>query len=88
MISSVIAFLVHFVVVAITSAGYASVFFLMALESCGIPIPSEVIMPFAGFLVTAGRFSFWPVVFLGAFGNLIGSWLAYWIGLKGGRPLI
>ncbi|MEK7647218.1 MAG: DedA family protein [Patescibacteria group bacterium] len=88
MISAIIAILVKFVVAAVTAAGYFSVFFLMALESCGIPIPSEVIMPFSGFLVVKGQFAFWPVAFFGALGNLAGSWLAYWIGLKGGRPLI
>lgn len=80
--------MVKFVVTAVTFAGYWSVFLLMALESAGIPIPSEAIMPFSGFLVAKGQFVFWPAVFFGAFGNLFGSWLAYWIGLKGGRPLI
>jgi len=88
MLSAIIDFLVNLVVGAITAAGYSSVFILMALESCGVPIPSEVIMPFSGFLVASGQFNFWIVVFLGTFGNLAGSWLAYWIGLKGGRPLI
>lgn len=45
-------------------------------------------MPFAGFLVVSGKLGFWQIVFIGAFGNLVGSWLAYWIGKKGGRPLI
>lgn len=60
----------------------------MAAESCGIPAPSEVIMPFAGFLVWKGEMSFWIVVFLGTVGNLVGSLIAYYIGKIGGRPLI
>ena len=60
----------------------------MALESACIPIPSEVIMPFSGFLVFEGKFSFWLVVFWGTMGNLIGSAIAYFIGFYGGRPLV
>lgn len=51
----------------------------MALESANIPIPSEVIMPFAGFLVVQGNFNFWLVVFIGAFGNLAGSLVSYYL---------
>ena len=60
----------------------------MLLESCGVPIPSEVIMPFSGFLVATGKLGFWPVVIFGTLGNLTGSLIAYWIGIAGGRPLI
>jgi membrane protein DedA with SNARE-associated domain len=60
----------------------------MALESACIPIPSEVIMPFSGFLVFTGKFSLWQVALWGAVGNLAGSILAYWIGVYGGLPLI
>ncbi len=52
----------------------------MALESANIPIPSEVIMPFSGFLAASGVFNFWIVVFIGAFGNLFGSLFSYWLG--------
>lgn len=88
MITNLIEILAHFVVSAIGALGYSGVFILMLAESCGIPIPSEVIMPFAGFLVSSGRMNFWLVVFLGAFGNLVGSILAYYIGARGGRPLL
>lgn len=88
MISAILDFLVAFTVSVIDATGYVGVFFLMLFESVGVPIPSEVIMPFAGFLVDAGRFGFWQIVFLGAFGNLAGSLLAYWIGFRGGRPLL
>lgn len=60
----------------------------MALESACIPIPSEIIMPFSGFLVFAGRFSLWQIVLWGTVGNLAGSILAYYVGLFGGLPLI
>jgi membrane protein DedA with SNARE-associated domain len=60
----------------------------MALESACFPIPSEVIMPFSGFLVFEGKFSFWLVVFWGVMGNLMGSAIAYFIGFNGGRSLV
>ncbi|MFA6410820.1 MAG: DedA family protein [Candidatus Buchananbacteria bacterium] len=88
MITEIIDLLSQFIVAVIGYFGYFGVFFLMALESCGVPMPSEVIMPFSGFLVIEGKMTFWFLVLAGAFGNLAGSLLAYWIGLKGGRPLI
>ena len=88
MITHLIEFLANIVINVIDWSGYAGVFFLMLVESCGIPMPSEVIMPFAGFLVAKGTLMFWPVVLLGAVGNLVGSWLAYFIGARGGRPLL
>ena len=88
MISAIIDILAGWVVAIIGYLGYAGVFVLMLVESCGIPMPSEVIMPFSGFLVARGELNFWWVVILGAVGNLVGSWLAYFIGYKGGRPLI
>src|SRR4030095_2706948 len=66
----------------------------MLLESACIPIPSEVTMLFGGALVTAPflapeqQLEFWLVVLAGTLGNLVGSWLAYWAGYSGGRPLI
>ncbi len=88
MINAVIDFLIDFIIRTIDFLGYGGIFLLMLLESCGLPIPSEVIMPFSGFLVALGKMNFWSVTLLGAFGNLIGSLLAYWIGFRGGRPLI
>lgn len=64
----------------IETTGYLGVFVLMTLESALIPIPSEVTMPFAGFLVQQGKLNFWLVVFTGALGNLVGSLIAYGIG--------
>jgi len=88
MITSLIDFLAQIVIQTIDFTGYAGIFFLMLAESCGIPMPSEVIMPFSGFLVADGKMLFWLIVLAGTFGNLVGSWLAYWIGIRGGRPLI
>jgi membrane protein DedA with SNARE-associated domain len=80
--------LANFVTMVISHLGYPGVFLLMALESACIPIPSEFIMPFSGFLVATGEMNFWLAVLMGSFGNLAGSWLAWWVGHKGGRPLV
>ena len=64
----------------IQSTGYLGIFILMTLESALIPIPSEITMPFSGFLVAKGNLSFIPVVLAGAIGNLVGSLIAYYIG--------
>jgi len=80
--------LANFVTLVISHLGYPGIFLLMALESACIPIPSEFIMPFSGFLVATGEMNFWLAVLMGSFGNLAGSWLAWWVGHKGGRPLV
>lgn len=78
----------HFITDTLGAYGYQAVFVLMVLESALIPIPSEVTMVFGGFLVSRGRLDFFWVGMLGALANVLGSWLAYWLGLWGGRPLI
>ena len=88
MITNLIDILAQFVVHTIGILGYPGIFLLMLAESCGIPMPSEVIMPFSGFLVADGRMTLWAIVAAGTIGNLTGSLLAYWIAFKGGRPLI
>src|SRR3989344_8460431 len=88
MIYNTLALISSFVVSFISTSGYFSIFILMAMESALIPIPSEIIMPFSGFLVFEEKFSLWAVVFWGTFGNLIGSIAAYLLGIYGGRPLI
>lgn len=70
----------HFIINLIQTTNYFGVFILMTLESALIPIPSEVTMPFAGFLVNKGLLSFPLVVLVGAFGNLLGSLIAYCVG--------
>ncbi len=78
-----------FIKAVISSLGYPGIAVLMAVESACIPLPSEVIMPFAGYLVYAGRFSSLSLVAtLGAIGCNLGSVLAYEVGAYGGRPLI
>jgi len=71
----------------ISAMGYPGIALLMAIESACIPLPSEVIMPFAGSLVPA-RFSLWGCGLAGAIGCVLGSIPAYYAGAYGGRPLI
>ncbi|MCL5044739.1 MAG: DedA family protein [Deltaproteobacteria bacterium] len=73
---------------AISTLGYAGIVALMAVESACVPLPSEVTMPFAGYLVARGRFDLQLVALAGALGCVLGSYAAYWMGLRGGRPLI
>lgn len=86
--SSLLSALTHFITSYIASAGYIGVGVLMMLEATGIPIPSEVIMPFAGFMVVQGNLVFVGAVIAGAVGDVIGSLIAYSIGYYGGRSLI
>jgi membrane protein DedA with SNARE-associated domain len=79
--------LINFVTATICVYGIVAVFVLMLLESMGILIPSEAISPFAGFLVSEGRMTMFGAVAAGVLGNLVGSWVAYFIGLWGGREL-
>jgi membrane protein DedA with SNARE-associated domain len=86
--SGIVGVLGTFVVNTISSMGYAGVVLLMGIESSNIPLPSEVIMPFSGFLVAMGRFNLVWVAIFGGVGCLLGSLLSYWVGAYGGRPLI
>lgn len=88
MITDLLTWLANIAISLIDTLGYAGIVLGMAIESINIPLPSEVLMPFAGALVAAGRFDFWLVVAAGAVGNLIGSVGNYYLGAKGGRPLI
>ena len=84
----ILALLVEFVTRVINAGGYAGIVALMAINSCRHPVPSEIIMPFSGYLVYLGRFNLFLVATVGAVGCNIGSAIAYWIGAKGGRPLV
>jgi membrane protein DedA with SNARE-associated domain len=84
----ILALLVQLITHTIQAGGYAGIAGLMALNSCGIPIPSELIMPFSGYLVYLGRFNLFLVAIAGSLGCNLGSAGAYWIGAKGGRPLV
>jgi len=77
-----------FVIELIEQTGLWGVFVLMAIESANIPVPSEIIMPFAGAVVALGELSFWKVVLAGALGNTSGSVISYYIGVWGGRPFV
>jgi membrane protein DedA with SNARE-associated domain len=72
----------------ISAIGYAGVFILMTLESAALPVPSEVVMPFAGYLAYQGTFDLLLISIIGAIGCTAGSVLSYYIGYKGGRPFI
>lgn len=72
----------------LTEWGYTALFITMALENMNIPIPSEIILGFAGFLVSQQIFSFWPTILIGTIAGLTGSLLSYYIGLKGGREFM
>jgi len=87
-IGKIIAFLAVYIIAVISSIGYFGVVLLMAIESACIPLPSEIIMPFSGYLVYTGRFNLWWVATAGALGCNLGSWVAYWVGYHGGRPLV
>ncbi len=89
-----LAFLNDFITNLIGDYGYLAVFVLMVLESAAIPVPSEVTMLFGGALASSAfagagqELNFVAVALLGTAGNVVGSWLAYWAGVVGGRPLI
>jgi len=77
-----------FIINTISALGYAGVVILMALESAGFPLPSEIIMPFSGYLVLTGRFTLFGAALAGAVGCLVGSLGAYWVSAVGGRQLL
>lgn len=72
----------------VSSVGYLGIFFLMALESTMFPLPSELVMPFAGFLVANLTFSFWTVLAISTLGCLAGSLFSYYLGYHGGVPFV
>ncbi|MGH9898625.1 MAG: DedA family protein [Pyrinomonadaceae bacterium] len=88
MIARIIEIISGFIIAIISGLGYSGIVLLMAIESACIPLPSEIIMPFAGYLVYTGQFNLFWVGIAGAAGCVLGSLVAYWIGMYGGRPLI
>ena len=88
MVTAILEFLAHFIISVISSTGYVGIVLLMAIESACIPLPSEVIMPFSGYLVSVGRFKLAWVAVAGALGCNLGSFVAYYVGSLGGRPLV
>lgn len=76
------------IISVINTTGYLGIIITMAIESACIPLPSEIIMPFSGYLAYTGRFTLWGTGVAGATGCLVGSLVAYFIGIYGGRPFL
>ncbi len=83
-----IGHLTNFITHFIATTGYTSIFLLMIFESTALPIPSESVLPFAGFLVADGQLNFWLVGLAATLGSLTGSLVSYLIGKHGGYPLL
>src|SRR4026209_2021352 len=88
MIAKINGILSGFIVATISTLGYSGIVLLMAIESACIPLPSEIIMPFSGYLVSRGEMNLWGVGIAGAVGCVLGSLVAYYAGMYGGRPFI
>ena len=88
MIDQLISAVAGFVISTISRLGYGGIVLLMTIESACIPLPSEIIMPFSGYLVHRGELNLQLVALAGAVGCVIGSLIAYHVGAWGGRPLI
>ena len=87
MLEKLIAAVATWIIGVISSMGYGGIVLLMAIESACIPLPSEIIMPFAGFLVSKGEMTLFGIAMAGAIGCVLGSIPAYYAGMLGGRPL-
>ncbi len=87
MLEKIVTIIAVWIMSVISTMGYGGIVLLMAIESACIPLPSEIIMPFAGFLVFKGELTLWLVAFSGAVGCVLGSIPAYYVGMYGGRPL-
>jgi membrane protein DedA with SNARE-associated domain len=88
MAGRLLAALAAFIISVISTLGYGGIVLLMAVESACIPLPSEIIMPFSGYLVYRGELLLWAVALAGAVGCVLGSVAAYYLGARGGRPLV
>ena len=88
MIESLIKYLAGFIIAGISAMGYWGIVLMMAIESACIPLPSEIIMPFSGYLVYTGQFGLIETGIAGAFGCVAGSVVAYYAGFYGGRPFM
>lgn len=88
MLERLIALVASLIIATISGGGYLGILLLMAIESACIPLPSEIIMPFSGYLVSTGRFDLALVATVGALGCNLGSAAAYAVGAFGGRRLV
>lgn len=87
---SIISAVSSWIMTNIHAMGYYGIMLMMGIESACIPLPSEIIMPFGGYLVfkDPARFNIWMMATAGAFGCVLGSAVAYWAGQYGGRPFV
>jgi len=88
MANIILSTIANWIMGVISALGYGGIVLLMAIESANIPLPSEIIMPFSGFLVAQRQLNLWWVGFFGAVGCVLGSVVSYYLGMWGGRPLI
>jgi len=88
LLNNLLAPVIQFIESTITQIGALGIVLLMAVESCNIPLPSEAILPFAGYLVSQGVFDIHTASFAGAIGCVIGSIPSYYVGYFGGRPFV
>ncbi|WP_294389820.1 DedA family protein [uncultured Sphingomonas sp.] len=88
MLEKIIAPIAAWIIAVISAGGYLGIVLLMAIESACVPLPSEIIMPFAGYLVSTGRFELLAVATAGAIGCNLGSIPAYEVGKRFGRPVV
>src|SRR5512139_3178140 len=88
MVARILEAVAGFVIFVISSMGLPGIVLLMGIGSACIPLPSEVIMPFSGYLVHKGIHTLWEVSLAGALGCVVGSIPAYYLGMYGGRPVI
>jgi membrane protein DedA with SNARE-associated domain len=86
--TSVIEKILAWAMALIIKFGYGGIFLTMMLESAAIPIPSEVVLPFSGFLASSGKLSFWVIVAIATLANLVGSVVIFYVGHFGGRTLL
>ena len=87
-IGSFLAFLVTQITEFVSEIGYPGIFILMVMESAALPVPSEIVMPFAGYLASQLRFNIWAITLVGSLANLVGSLIIYFIGMSLGRKFI
>lgn len=87
-IGKILAALAAFIIWLISRGGYWGIAAAMAIESACIPLPSEIIMPFSGYLVATGQFTLWGTALAGAIGCVVGSLVAYSVGKYGGREIV
>lgn len=88
MVEQILGWLAGIVIAVIEATGYLGVLILMAIESACVPLPSELVMPFAGYLVSTGHMNLFAAATAGALGCNVGSVIAYEVGKRGGRPVI